>query len=147
MRRGGAANESAPASRELSASFDRLRGARKALRDESGSAAVDAAEALRYLKTSVAADSSESRLVGGKRFQRVGSVWIDEAYRDGAELVKIRYLGAAYFRLIDLAPEAKSILAQGSQVVWTTPSGKALVISDEGADDLPDEQLRVLFRR
>jgi hypothetical protein len=147
MRRGGSADESAPASRELSASFDRLGDARKSLREESGSAAVDVAEALRYLKTSVAADSSESRLVGGKRFQRVGSVWIDESYRDGAELVKIRYLGAAYFRLVDLSVDAKSILALGSQIVWSTPSGKALVISDEGADELSDEQLRGLFRR
>jgi Ca-activated chloride channel family protein len=115
-------------------------------RIQSGGEAVDVAEALSDLKKATGADAYAVRKIGATTFVNVGGVWIDQAYKKGAKLVRIKYLGKAYFRILELAPDAKKVFALGSRVVWMTAAGHALAIDAEGQETLSDDEIRSLVR-
>ena len=112
---------------------------------QTGQSAVDVAEKLAELKKAKASAAQAVRIVGKKSFVNVNDVWIDQDYRKGATIVRIKYLSEAYFRILELFPEAKTVLALGSRVVWITPSGQALAVDETGKETLADEKIRALF--
>jgi Ca-activated chloride channel family protein len=59
--------------------------------------------------------------------------------------VRLRVFGTAYFRLLAAHAEIKAILALGDHVTWVSPSGTALIIDNQGPDDVPDAVLDKLF--
>jgi Ca-activated chloride channel family protein len=115
------------------------------LRRQAGRQAVNVAEALAELKDARSHGSALSRRVAGTTFSPLRGIWIDAAYKDGAEIVKIQYLSDAYFRVIELVPNAREVFALGERIVWQTPSGKAIVVDAEGEESVDDEAIRVLF--
>ncbi len=137
----------------------------RAGKDVSGQSAVDYADALRELKDSrgdaeqgkaenekkAAVDESrkklalESKRIGKTQFVRYGDLWIDSSITDDNKPIKIKYLGAAYFKLLDKNDELKKILALGKRVGFKTPSGAVILIDQDGADEMPEAELTKLF--
>ena len=64
---------------------------------------------------------------------------------DDSKPIKIKYLGAAYFKLLDKNDELKKILALGKRVGFKTPSGAVILIDQDGADEMPEAELTKLF--
>lgn len=110
----------------------------------SGRQAVDFAERLDKLKRASDA-ATAARTVDGVRYMNVDGVWVDERVKEGAQIVAVQYLGAAYFKMLELHPELKNLFALGEHVLFLTPSGQAVLIAAEGKDEIPEAELRAWF--
>lgn len=112
----------------------------------SGKAAIDLAQRLAELKTQGRLEEIPAvKTVAGRKFRKLDDTWVDERFEPGAKTVKIRAFGAAYFRLLERHGELRPILALGTHVVWVAPSGTALVVDDQGDDQVSDAVLDGLF--
>jgi len=80
---------------------------------------------------------------GNHLFARRSGRWTDVAFKEGMKIVKIKAYSAAYFKVIDAIPELRESFAVGEKVLV---AGKhvAIEISDAGADQLGDAELRAL---
>ena len=111
-----------------------------------GKEAIDLAQRLSDLKTGGRAEESNAmKTVAGQRFRKVGAAWVDERFKPSGPTLKLRVLGAAYFRLLACHPEVKAVLALGERVTWVSPSGTALIIDKLGQAEVPDAVLDRLF--
>ncbi len=114
----------------------------------SGKEAIDLAQHLAELKTGVRAEtSSPQRTVAGRRFRKVREAWVDQAFKPSTPILRVRFLGKAYFRILAQHPELSPIFALGKQVTWVSPSGTALIIDNQGNDDVAGATLDRLFSR
>ena len=108
--------------------------------------AIDLAQRLSDLKTAGRAEGSDTvRTLDGRRFRKVDAAWVDERFEPSSPTLKLRFLGKAYFRLLERHPELKAILALGDRITWVSPSGTALIIDKQGKADVPDAVLDRLF--
>lgn len=117
--------------------------------DEAGQNAVEIAQVLSDLKDADRQTTAviETRRIAGRVFMNVSGVWIDQAYDEKAEIIRVVYLSDAYFQLLDREPGLKDVLALGERVVWRCPSGKTLVIDGEGKESLTDEEMDELWSK
>ncbi len=114
----------------------------------SGKEAIDLAQGLAELKTGTRAETSATqRAIGDRRFRRVGEAWVDQAFKPSTPTLRLRFLGKAYFRILAHHPELSPIFALGNRVTWVSPSGTALVIDNQGQDEVTDATLDRLFAR
>jgi len=117
-------------------------------RASSGKEAIDLAQRLAELKTGTRAEtSSTERAVAGRRFRKVHEAWVDQAFKPSTPTLRLRVLGKAYFRILAQHPELSPIFALGNRVTWVSPSGTALVIHNQGQDEVTDATLDRLFAR
>jgi Ca-activated chloride channel homolog len=114
---------------------------------QTGSLGVDFALQLERLRTDSRVAAKATRQAAGRTCVDVGGVWLDAGYDAKMARVSIKAQGEAYFRILEKHPEMKEVFQLGNQVVWVTPSGKALVIGPDGADKLADEEIDRLFAR
>ena len=125
--------------------------ARLRLRDVSGRRAVDASKALRQLKDSKTERESASagvrRYVRGRLFQLRSGVWRDSRFRAGMKVLKIKWMGAAYIRLLTLRPDLKRILALGDRVLIVVAKGRAIEVGPTGANKIPVSKLSSWVRK
>jgi hypothetical protein len=111
-----------------------------------GKAAIDWAQHLAGLKMEEhLRDPDVTRTIAGRRFRNIDGAWVDQGLTDSTPLLQLRVLGTAYFRLLARHPELSPIFALGNQVTWISPSGTALRIDGQGADDVLDASLDRLF--
>ncbi len=115
----------------------RLRGVKE------GKAAVRASKNVNELKRrDVVADSfsPEIRYVGSKTFYRIDEVWIDSEYVQGQNTLNIKYGSAAYFKLLDEAPELGKYFSVGEKLIlcWEEVCFK---IGDQGISEVDDRKL------
>jgi Ca-activated chloride channel homolog len=114
----------------------------------SGKEAIDLAQRLAELKTGTRAETSSTlRAVAGRRFRKVHEAWVDQAFKPSTPILRVRVLGKAYFRILAQHPELSPIFALGNRVTWVSPSGTALVIDNQGQDEVTDATLDRLFAR
>jgi len=114
----------------------------------SGKEAIELAQRLAELKTGTKAEtSSTQRAVAGRRFRKLGEAWVDQAFKPSTQTLRLRVLGKAYFRILAQHPELSPIFALGNRVTWVSPSGIALVIDNQGHDEVTDATLDRLFAR
>jgi len=113
----------------------------------SGKEAIDLAQRLAEMKAGTRADTSAQRAVAGRLFRRVREAWVDQAFKPSTPTLRLRVLGKAYFRILAQHPSLGPIFALGHQVTWVSPSGTALVIANQGQDDVTDATLDRLFAR
>jgi hypothetical protein len=112
----------------------------------SGKEAIDLARRLAELKTGARAEtSSTQRAVAGRQFRKSGEAWVDQAFKPATPTLRLRFLGRAYFRILAHHAELSPILALGNRVTWVSPSGTALVIDNQGQDEVTDATLDRLF--
>jgi hypothetical protein len=83
---------------------------------------------------------SSVRRVGDLTFRLVNGVWTDVRLKSNtidssAVIVRVQAYSAAYFRVLELAPSIKTVLALGERVV-VTGRGVVLEIGPEGATTL-----------
>jgi len=99
------------------------------------------------VKTGTRAEpSTKEKTLSGRRFRKLSEAWVDQTYKSSMTSVRLRVLGAAYFRLLEKHEELTAIFALGTRITWVSPSGTALIIDDKGQDDVADTVLDRLFK-
>ncbi len=111
----------------------------------SGKQAIDLAEQVAAFKSSNSGLARDVRTIAGRRFRKAGNYWVDQTYKPRTPIVHIRFLGKAYFALAAEHHELGPILALGREIIWVSPSGKALMIDTQGDDDMPGPAREALF--
>jgi hypothetical protein len=93
--------------------------------------------------TSDSMSEYRTRRGGDHLFHPRNGTWIDDAFKDGTKIVKIKPFSPAYFKVLDAIPELRESFAVGQKVLVT---GKhiAIEISDAGVEKLGDAELRSL---
>jgi Ca-activated chloride channel homolog len=115
-------------------------------RATSGKEAIDLAQGLADLKLGSRAETSATqRVVAGRRFRKVGEAWVDQGLKPTTPTLRLRILGKAYFRILSTHPELSPIFALGNRITWVSPSGTALIIDNQGQDEVADATLDRLF--
>ncbi|MFO8006429.1 MAG: VIT and VWA domain-containing protein [Candidatus Brocadiia bacterium] len=82
--------------------------------------------------------------VEGKTFVRFGGAFVDSEYRKGMDTLRVKWGSDAYFRLLDALPELRPYLALGEHVVVVI-EGKALLVSDQGQEEMAVGKIRAFF--
>ncbi len=108
---------------------------------------VAAAKAMKHYqaKTTTEEDSRSVRHVGGHGFQYKGGAWVDTGLRDGVETIRVAPYSAGWWKLVELRPELKSILALGERVVVQL-SAVAVEVLPGAARELSERQVDQLRR-
>ncbi len=117
--------------------------------DAEGGRAVRLSEAISDLKeaepvTGRGALGANIHRVGGKRFLYVGGTYVDTEFAEQMEMLQLKWGSDAYFAVLDAMPELKDYLALGESVVVVI-GDKALVIADEGKDEMSAEEIKEFF--
>ncbi len=84
------------------------------------------------------------RRVAGRRFVVLGGVYVDAGFTEEMALLKVKWGSDAYFNVLDALPELRPCLALGERVVVVV-EGKALLVGDEGAEQMSAESIRRFF--
>ena len=83
----------------------------------------------------------------GVHVDQIRKVGVDQGFTSSTPTLRLRVLGKAYFRLLDRHPELGPVFALGKRITWVSPSGTALVIDNQGQDEVTDATLDRLFAR
>jgi Ca-activated chloride channel family protein len=135
-----------PARREAE---ERDRSLAEGFKQKDGKAGVEAAMALRTLKESDKASdprANASRKAVGTKFYLYREMWVDERFEANAATTVVKFGGDAYFRLIEKEPKLIEALKMGTEIIFVTAPGKALVICAQGEEKLTDIQIEELFK-
>ena len=89
------------------------------------------------------ARADAARRAGDHLFARRGDRWVDVAFKDGMQAVKIKPFTPAYFKVLDAMPDLRAVFAVGEKVIV---AGKhvAIEVSPDGVAQLGDAELRSL---
>lgn len=117
------------------------------LAQESGSMAVDFADSVKDMKTADAEsteadDAAGIRHLAGHTFKYVRGGWVDLGYKRGMQTLKIKYMGKAYFDLLQRSAKLKQIFALGERITVVVGNNRALVITPDGRDEVPASALK-----
>jgi Ca-activated chloride channel family protein len=144
----------APADRAREAERQQHNQLARTLADEfkkqDGKAGVDVAGYLRQLKESDKETGKTSvafKKAAGTRFYLYRGMWIDQRFEETYSTLVVKFGSEGYFRLVEARPELVEILKIGSEVVFVTASGKALVVAQAtGQEKLDDARIADLFK-
>lgn len=90
--------------------------------------------------------TAQRRVANNRNCVEIGGVWIDDGYDNKMEMVVVKAMSAAYFRILEKHPEVKSVFRLGNHLVWVAPNGTALAIdTTSGKDTLTDAEIDKLF--
>jgi Ca-activated chloride channel family protein len=107
---------------------------------------VDLSVQTNNLRNQTRLEQTASRKVASRNCIEVGGVWIDDGYNAKMQVVAVKAMSDAYFRILELQPQVKDVFRLGNHLVWVTPSGAALVIdANDGKEKLSDEEINKLF--
>jgi len=117
-----------------------------ALGAASGAEAVTMADAVGGLRSAEREsaeddDASGIRYAGGRSFRFQGGAWVDLEYAPGMQLLKVKYMGKAYFALLQRSETLKRAFTLGERMIVVIGKGKAIEIGPDGRDDIPDGEL------
>jgi Ca-activated chloride channel family protein len=119
------------------------------MRVATGREATDVARKLGAMRSTVSLDmgSGGQRTtavdwIDGRRFFRIGSVYVDERFTAEGDVITIRFASPAYFELMTLMPELRPILSRSAQVAVQLADGRSLLVSSTSGD----EELSAEFR-
>jgi Ca-activated chloride channel family protein len=95
-----------------------------------------------------AGESVEAKIqrVGARTFVLLGGTYIDTAFEEDMEILKLKWGGDAYFNVLTAMPELKDCLVLGESVVIVIGK-KALVIADEGSEEMSADAVKAFFAR
>jgi Ca-activated chloride channel family protein len=116
----------------------------KALRAESGEAAIAAAKAVRSMKeaksvpSGLTTDEVPLKWIAGRGFVRVGDMWMEEGTVEAKEVVRVRNYSQAYFELVHMHPELRAIFRLSDKI--RVKLGQAIVeFAEDGLEQLPED--------
>jgi len=99
------------------------------------------------LRNQTQVSQSASRWLGTRNALEIGGIWIDEAFCAEHKTVTVKAMSNAYFRILELHPEARKVFSIGNHLVWVSPSQTAIVIDPtSGAEEMTDVEIANLFR-
>ncbi|MHC4480981.1 MAG: trypsin, partial [Planctomycetota bacterium] len=150
-QKGVAAEAPAGAAASAVAARERFAAEHKALGADadavSGGEAIRLSRRLRDWKESGAVAGGErARLhrVHGKTFAEVGGAYVDTEFTAEMETLQLKWGSDAYFAALEALPELKDFLALGESVVVVIGE-KALVVADDGEDEMTPEEIKAFF--
>lgn len=114
-----------------------------------GRESVDTSNYLRRLKETERLGRSAGvpfRRVEGRRYVHYRGLWVDDRFGEKVEVTSVRFASPAYFRLLELRPELARAFALGRAVLVVTGPGQAVVVGEEGVDEMEDAAIEALFR-
>lgn len=117
--------------------------------DSSGAGAVRASQGVATMKEKKIINDVPGALFryrAGRAFTLTGGVWTDSTYKEGYELLEIKVLGDAYFKLLAKKPELAEVLALGDKILVVTGNRKAILVSDQGEDQVKEQKLDFFLR-
>lgn len=82
---------------------------------------------------------------GGKTFVWTRDTWIDTDYKGTEKVLKVKYLSEAWFAVVRLHPKFREALSVGDRAIVVTSKGKAIVVSEDGAEKLSDAEIGKYF--
>jgi Ca-activated chloride channel family protein len=98
------------------------------------------------LRTQTKLTQSAVQRIGANTCLEIGGVWIDDRFDAKMQVVTVKAMSGAYFRLLELQPKLLEVFRLGNHVVWVTPSGTALAIdANHGTEHLRDAAIERLF--
>jgi len=116
-----------------------------------GGRAVELSESLRRWKQSEAAGEGSLggaagvqatlKRVGEKTFLQIRGVHVDTEFSDALKTLKVKWGSDAYFALLRAMPELTDYLALGENVILVI-EGKALIVGEEGAEELSKAEIK-----
>jgi len=116
-----------------------------------GKGAVQLSRSLRMWKEAqTAGEAGISRAattiqkVGQKTFVQIGTVYVDTEFNEGAKTLKLKWGSDAFFAILRAMPELKDYLALGENVIVVV-NRKALIVGEEGAEKLTEDEAREFF--
>ena len=89
--------------------------------------------------------SPSIRRVDARTFVLRDGVWTDERYQSSMHSTRIKPFSKAYFDLLRVLPELRSVFALGDRVIVAGRT-QAIVLSTAGVDTLTDSALTALAR-
>ncbi len=106
----------------------------------------DVTAAVRTQRGYVDAEGKEHRVtkiaqIGNRTFFNKNGLWVESEYEGKIEVVKVKNLSEAYFKLLSEVPEIGRFLALGDEVIFFL-QGKAIHVSDEGKNDFTAAELK-----
>lgn len=133
---GSAMPASAPAAR------DRAFDAAKTAQAQRSAVSLEAADAV-SARRDEGAQSSGTRRVGDRVFNLKNGVWTDGRSSAGLTTIRVKAFSDAYFKVLELAPELRPVLALGDRV---RVAGRkvAIEIAPDGAERLSDRDLATI---
>ncbi len=134
--------------------FVRAGGVGRKVQDEaarSGPGAVRVSRTLRRWKEArrageggLSAVRTRLRKAGDKTFVQLHGVFVDTEFKEGMKELKLKWGSDAYFAALRALPELKDYLALGEDVIVVI-EGKALIVAEDGEEELREEDLRAFF--
>ena len=82
---------------------------------------------------------------GGKTFVWTRGAWVDTDYKGTEKILKVKYMSEAWFAVVRQHPEIRDALSIGARVIVVTKSGKAIVVSEDGASTLSKAEIGKYF--
>jgi len=81
------------------------------------------------------------REIGGRWYNRLGTVLVDQDFDDTTTLIAVRFASSAYFEIVRARPDLRKVLAASRTVVVMTADGQAVLVSDRvGLEDFSEEE-------
>ncbi|MBW2704157.1 MAG: VWA domain-containing protein, partial [Deltaproteobacteria bacterium] len=114
----------------------------------SGERAVTMAKEVKKMKTASAtrADDDEAaglRYVAGRAFSYRGDgVWVDMRFKSGMKVLKVKYMGKAWFKLVQKSGLLKKVFGLGQKVLVVVGKNKAIEITADGEDSISSGKLK-----
>jgi len=133
---------------EEEAAEDALRAREGAeLQQKTGAGAVETAINIMRLKDAKVGQVEAARIkkVGEKTFYFLSGWWVDEAAKEDAKRIEIKYASEAYFTLLEKKAELKDYFKLGDRLIIGL-DGKVLVISDEGKEQLSEDEIKEILK-
>ncbi|MCD6416789.1 MAG: VWA domain-containing protein [Planctomycetes bacterium] len=84
--------------------------------------------------------------VGEKTFARLGQSYVDTAFTQKMETLKIKWGSDAYFNLLDALPHLTHYLALGENVVVVIGQKALVVTAEEGKERMTPDQIKEFFK-
>ena len=117
------------------------------MKTDTGKTAVDFADAVKDMKTAEGNiddedDAAGIRYIAGRAFKHQSGGWIDLKYKPSMKILKIKYMGKAYFTLLQKSSKLKKIFALGDRIIVVVGSNRAIIVSPDGRDSVSDSELK-----
>jgi Ca-activated chloride channel family protein len=136
------------AEKKLEAAMSMLSGAEAVNRAKSSRVIANACVAPRSYTDSEGTKREVTNVVqvGARTFFNRNGTWVDSEYDGSAEPIRVKAFSEAYFELLRRVPEIGRYLALGDEVIFIM-KGKAVRVGAEGAEILPETELKSLAGR
>jgi hypothetical protein len=84
--------------------------------------------------------------INKRNFYQIRGVWVDSEFTEKMPALNVQFGSNAYFKLLELKPELKDILALGDRLIVTV-DGKAIFISENVENPLSVEELEKALKK